>query len=197
MDTEDYGRVACNGMLVINGGEAAVFDTPTNDQISEELIKWVEEEQKAKITSVVINHAHVDCLGGLKAFHSRKIPSYSSKRTINKALKDKMETPLNGFDREQKLKVGKETVINLYAGGAHTAGNIVSYVKKDAVLFGGCMLKALNAKQGNIEDANLNEWSNTINRVKKEFKGLTQAIPGHGNVGGMELLDYTAALFFR
>ena len=197
LETEDYGTVACNGMIVINGNEAAVFDTPSNDEVSEELIKWIENEQKATIKGVVINHAHIDCLGGLKAFHDRSIPSYSSKKTINKALIDKVETPLNGFDKEQKIKVGKETIINLYPGEAHTAGNIVSYVKKDEVLFGGCMLKAMNAKQGNTADANLEEWSNTIKVVKKEFKALKIAIPGHGKVGGMELLDYTAALFFR
>lgn len=29
--TNDFGNVPCNGLVVRNGGEAIVFDTPTND----------------------------------------------------------------------------------------------------------------------------------------------------------------------
>ena len=34
--TNDFGNVPCNGLIVRNGKEAIVFDTPTNDKTSEE-----------------------------------------------------------------------------------------------------------------------------------------------------------------
>jgi len=38
LNTESFGKVACNGMVVINGQEALMFDTPSDDASSQELI---------------------------------------------------------------------------------------------------------------------------------------------------------------
>ncbi|MCU0451881.1 MAG: subclass B1 metallo-beta-lactamase, partial [Bernardetiaceae bacterium] len=40
--TDEFGNVPCNGLVVRNQGEAIVFDTPTTDQSAGELIKWIE-----------------------------------------------------------------------------------------------------------------------------------------------------------
>ncbi len=34
LDTDSYGKVACNGMVYINADEAIIFDTPTDDAAS-------------------------------------------------------------------------------------------------------------------------------------------------------------------
>ena len=39
--TNDFGNVPCNGLVVRNNNEAIVFDTPTHDNDAEELIKWI------------------------------------------------------------------------------------------------------------------------------------------------------------
>src|SRR5690606_14335750 len=46
LQTTDFGNVACNGMIVIDNGEALIFDTPANEKASVELINWVESELK-------------------------------------------------------------------------------------------------------------------------------------------------------
>ena len=38
LETEDFGKVPCNGMIVFDGKEAIIFDTPVDDSTSEELI---------------------------------------------------------------------------------------------------------------------------------------------------------------
>ena len=40
-ETESFGKVACNGMIVVDDDEAIVFDTPVNNEVSEELLKWL------------------------------------------------------------------------------------------------------------------------------------------------------------
>ncbi len=195
LNTEEYGLVACNGMLVINGGEAIVFDTPSYDSVATELIQWIESEKQAEVKGVVVNHHHIDCLGGLGVFHERGIPSYASNTTINLALKDGVETPKIGFSEVLRLKAGKIPIENRFFGEAHTKGNIASYVKKEDILFGGCMVKSLKAGRGNINDANLEEWSNTIDQIIEEYPKLTTVIPGHGPVGQKNLLEYTAGMF--
>ena len=195
LETATFGKVPCNGMLVADEGEALVFDTPVNNSDAEELLNWVESTLKSKVTGVVITHFHVDCLGGLEVFHDRNIASYASSKTINLATPENEIIPENGFEQILELKVGKKKVINEFLGEGHTVDNIVSYYPQDKILFGGCLIKSLGAGKGNLADANVDEWSNTVKKVKEKFGEAKLIIPGHGKHGGTELLDYTIEKF--
>jgi len=196
LETNDYGKVPCNGMVVIDNGEAIIFDTPTNDAVSKELIAWVEEKAKAIVKKVVITHFHVDCLGGLQAFHNRNIPSYANELTIQLARENEVETlPTNGFENLMELEVGGKKVMNEHLGEGHTRDNIICYFPTDKVMFGGCLIKSNGAGKGNLADANVEEWSNTVEKIKTKYKDAQIIIPGHGKTGGVGLLDYTIAKF--
>ncbi|MDZ7613830.1 MAG: MBL fold metallo-hydrolase [Flavobacteriaceae bacterium] len=66
LNTDDFGKVSCNGMLVINQNEGIIFDTPTDDKSSKELINFREAEKlKCKITALIPTHFHNDCVGGI------------------------------------------------------------------------------------------------------------------------------------
>lgn len=195
LQTDSFGLVACNGMLIIDKNEAAVFDTPTNDKVSIELINFIENTKKAKIVAVVINHFHDDCLGGIEAFHSKNIPSISSLKTIKLSQENRNKIPQEGFENERILKVGSKHIVNKFVGEAHTSDNIISYFKEEKILFGGCMVKEVNATKGYLGNANIETWPQTIKNIKKNFKKIDVVIPGHGQFGGTELLDYTIKLF--
>lgn len=195
LQTQSFGKVGCNGMIYITNNEALVFDTPTDDEVSNELILWITKEQNALVSGVVVNHFHEDCLGGLKAFHNKNIPSYATDKTIALATKDNVVIPTNGFETTLELQLGTHKVITQYFGEAHTVDNTVSYVKDEKVLFGGCMIKSLKAGKGNLADANVNEWANTVTKVKNTFPKIETVIPGHGKIGDTTLLDYTINMF--
>lgn len=72
LSTENFGKVACNGMVVIDNHEALIFDTPVNDKDSKELIDWVEKTLKCQVIGIVVTHFHNDCLGGLNEFTEEK-----------------------------------------------------------------------------------------------------------------------------
>ncbi|NNE78264.1 MAG: subclass B1 metallo-beta-lactamase, partial [Pricia sp.] len=124
LNTEDFGKVACNGLIYLNNGEAAVFDTPIDHAASEELIQWIEETKKHKITAVVINHFHEDCLGGLAPFHQLHISSYANEKTIELAKKEDKQIPMIGFEGRMDLKIGNQKISNQFLGEAHTRDNI-------------------------------------------------------------------------
>lgn len=195
LETDNYGKVACNGLIYMNEEQAVVFDSPVDDTTSEELIRWINNTKKHKIMAVVINHFHDDCLGGLAPFHRRNIPSYANEKTIVLAKKEGNQVPKVGFDSKQELTVGNRKISNKYIGEAHTKDNIVSYIPSEKLLFGGCMVKSLDATKGYLGDANESEWSMTIEKIKQTYPDTKIVIPGHGDFGGTELLDYTAKLF--
>lgn len=195
LNTKQWSRVACNGMIYIDNGEAMVFDTPTDSVATKELLGWL--STKASIKGIVVNHFHEDCLGGLSSFHKANIPSYSSNRTIQLATKAKVTVPQIGFDTLITLKVGMHEVLNRYFGAGHTQDNIVSYAPNEKAMFGGCLIKSLNASKGYLGDADTLAWSNTVRKVKQAFPEAQYVVPGHGNFGNTALLDYTIKLFLQ
>lgn len=195
LQTNDFGDVPCNGMIYITDNKALVFDAPTADNVSKELIDWITINKKSAVSGVVVNHFHDDCLGGLKGFHDENIISYASNLTIELAKKDGLTIPQNGFDKRLDLILGSYKVSTQFLGEGHTKDNTVTYLENEHVLFGGCMVKSLKASKGYLGDANIAEWSNTVARVKTMFPKVEKVIPGHGKVGNIELLDYTIQLF--
>jgi metallo-beta-lactamase class B len=134
-------------------------------------------------------------VAGLAAFHQQGIPSYAHTATIALARSTNKTVPQNGFDQEREFKVGRKEVVTAYLGAGHTKDNVVGYFPGDQVLFGGCLIKELGAGKGNLEDANTAAWPSTVAEVKKAYPKAKIIIPGHGQPGGPNLLDYTIKLF--
>ena len=195
LQTETYGRVACNGLIVVNGGEALLLDTPVDDTASLELLGLLQEVMHVKVKGVVATHFHVDCLGGLGVFHAAGIPSWANTMTLALAKEQGSVVPLHGFDRDLPLQVAGVDVTCLYPGEGHTRDNVVCYIPADGVLFGGCLVKAMGSGKGNLEDANTEAWTATVQHVRDAFPGAEIVVPGHGKPGGMELLVYTMEKF--
>lgn len=195
LQTNDFGNVPCNGLVVRNNNEVVVFDTPTTDKSAEELINWIKETLHCKINAVVPTHFHDDCLGGLKAFHENDIPSYAYFKTVELATANNLVVPENSFRDSLVLKVGNESSSAVFFGEGHTKDNVVGYFPSDDVLFGGCLIKEIDASKGFLGDATIAAWSNTVERIKKQYPNLKIVVPGHGQHGDKKLLDYTIKLF--
>lgn len=195
LGTRDFGVVPSNGLIVRNNNEAIIFDTPTDDKSSEELIQWITVTLHLRINAVIPTHYHLDCLGGLKAFHEKGISSYAYYKTIELAKENNLVVPENSFRDSLVLKVGNEKAIAKFFGEGHTKDNIVGFFPVENVMFGGCLIKEMNAGKGNLEDANLNAWPITVEKIKSQYPRVKVVVPGHGKPGNDKLLDYTIELF--
>lgn len=197
LNTESFGKVACNGMLVVNGKETVIFDAPTNDTGSAELINYLVKTKNYKIVAVIPTHFHEDCVGGLEEFAENNIPCYASGKTIEllKAKSRQFSKPILGFDNNFELKVGNKKITVRYFGEGHTRDNVVGYFAADKAVFGGCLIKELDAGKGYLGDANIAAWSETVTKVKQAYPDAKIVIPGHGEPGGTALFDYTIKLF--
>ena len=195
LSTQDFGKVDCNGLLYVVNGEALVIDTPHSEELSQVLIERVQSQLKAKIVGVVVGHTHSDSMGGLAAFQKLGIPSYSSAVAQRLASEQKLPVPAAGYESALELRVGGKTVRCQYFGPGHTRDNAVTYLVEEKTLFGDCLLKADGATKGYLGDAVVEEWSSTVGKVKAAFPEVEMVVPGHGKVGGPELLDYSIELF--
>lgn len=197
MQTNDFGKVDCNGMIAVNGNEAVVFDSPVNDESAEELIIFLTKQRSYRIKAVIPTHFHEDCVGGLEAFNKHHIPAYASNATLL-LLKNKerqFSVPIQGFTDSLSFSIGNKKVYAKYFGEGHTKDNIIGWFPYDNAVFGGCLVKETGAGKGYLGDANTAAWPQTIGRLKKAYPQARIVIPGHGKSGGIELLDYTMQLF--
>jgi len=195
LQTETFGKVPCNGMIVTDNHEAIILDTPANVESTKELIRFISNGLNAKINSVVATHFHEDCVAGLNEFRKLNIPSYANQATIELLKNEPEKLPQTGFKDELILEAGNKKVFLEYFGEGHTKDNIIAYFPDENVMFGGCLIKEVGAGKGNLEDANEQEWPETVSRIKQKYPDVKIVIPGHGERGGKELLDYTIRLF--
>lgn len=197
LNTNSFGRVDCNGMIVVNEKEAIIFDTPSDEGSSEELINYVTKQLQCNIKAVVPTHFHEDCVGGLEKFNAYNIPAYASNKTIAQLenRNRKFSKPIKGFDDSLTLSVGDKPVYAQYFGAGHTQDNIIGYFPKDNALFGGCLIKAVGATKGYLEDADVSAWPATVRQLEQKYPQTKIVIPGHGKWGGTNLLHYTIKLF--
>ena len=195
LETQSFGKVDCNGMIFFDKNEAVIFDTPSTTAASVELITWVEKNLKCKVKAIIPTHFHADCLGGLEEFHKRGIPSYANNLTIKMAELNHYTIAQNGFDGLLELPMGDKKVLAQYFGEGHTKDNVIGYFPDEKIIFGGCLIKEIGAGKGNLEDANVKDWASTVAKLKAQYPHTKVIVPGHGKVGGTELLDYTIKMF--
>ncbi|MCK9280800.1 MAG: subclass B1 metallo-beta-lactamase [Melioribacteraceae bacterium] len=184
-----------NGLIYINNGQAIIVSTPDSDIETQNLIDWVRNERHSKIVGYIIDRWHPDAMGGLDIVQKNDIKTYSYELTRQIAREKGLPIPEIGFNSQKVINVGDKKVICNFLGEAHTTDGIVVWIPSEEVLFGGNEIREHNGWVGNISDANLDKWSETAKRIKKEYGAAKIVIPGHGNYGGPELIDYTINLY--
>jgi metallo-beta-lactamase class B len=172
-----------------------MIDLPWTDAQAEVLFNWVAREEKAAIQKVVPTHFHIDCAGGLAEAHRRGAESFALEKTVELLKKDNKPVPKNWFTERMSLGCGDMRVELAFLGGGHTIDNIVAWIPAKKILFAGCLVKSLNAKNiGNIEDADFISYPETLKKVRERYSEAKIVVPGHGQPGGLDLIDHTINL---
>ncbi|MFY8350688.1 subclass B1 metallo-beta-lactamase [Pseudoalteromonas sp. SSM20] len=188
-----WGMVGASGLVVVDGKDAFFIDTPWSNSDTEKLVDWT-QEQGFTLKAAVVTHFHQDASGGLDALNKRNIPTYAYKKT-NQLLEKHKGLSATHIIEENKFSLLKDKIEVFYPGGGHTADNVVVWLEKPQMLFGGCFVKGLNSKNlGNLEDAVVSKWPTSIENTLKQFPNIKLVVPGHGKAGNKELLTHTLHL---
>ncbi len=196
-EMKGFGRVASNGLVYTDGGQAFLFDTPVNDTLTKDLLEWIKDSLHAEVIGFVPNHWHEDCMGGLAYLQQKGIPSWANHRTVEIAREKGLPIPDRAFDDSLTLWLNEQPIICYFPGPAHSMDNIVVWLPNEKILFAGCLCKEMaSAGLGNTADRSLPEWAATIEKVQTTFPNALIVVPGHGKPGGPELLQHTKDLIF-
>ncbi len=194
-DIEEYENVPANGIIIIDSNEAIMIDLPWTDEQTGVLFDWVTEKQNAAIRKVVPTHWHIDSAGGLAEAHRRKAESFSFIKTVELLKANNKPAPINWFTDRLSLCCGKIRVELAYFGPGHTIDNFIAWIPTRKILFGGDLFRTSNARNlGNVTEADVRSWPETLKKVKQAYPKAEVLIPCHGPFGGMELIDHTIEL---
>nr|AIA12314.1 SPM_beta_lactamase [uncultured bacterium] len=193
---------------------SSFIDTPKTAK----LIAWINQTLKPKEIRAINTHFHFDGTGGNEAYHQEGVQTWSTQQTLSlyKARADSMRSSLadslNDKQHGKDLRATNNTLadhifnaadglewdfqgeklIVYYPGPAHSPDNLVVYLPSKRILFGGCMVRALDYDLGNTADADLKNYYKSALSLKRFPAEIV--IPGHGQKGGMDLIDHTITL---
>ena len=192
---EAGGRTGANGLVVVSGREAVLINLPWTDEQTAALFDWIEGKLSATVKAVVPTHFHQDCMGGLAEAQRRGAVSYGLDKTIALAQRDHLPVPQSPFGFRTAIRYGTSIVLVTYHGSGHTTDNVVAWLPKQRILFGGCLVKSQDATSlGNTSDGDLRAFPVTLRSVKAAYPNAEIVVPGHGDWGGPGLIDHTLKL---
>ena len=183
------------------------------------MVRWIQERLAPKRIIAINTHFHADGTGGNEAYSAAGVEIWASEMTRDLHMKtaDRMRTQVAEMFKDAGLRdrilrrkdvpapnifkaaegfrrtFGDEEMIVHYPGPAHSADNMVVVLPKRGVMFGGCMVRTGGSTAlGNLGSANVGEWEKSASSLR-QFEPRV-VIPGHGKIGGRELIEETITL---
>ena len=188
-----FGLVGASGLVVIEGNNAHLIDTPWTKEGTKSLLVWI-ESKGLTVKSGIATHFHQDAAGGISFLNDLSINTYATTLT-NKFLKAKELDQTSNEIQTDNFVLADGLIEMYYPGPGHTQDNIVIWLPKEKLLFGGCLVKNLKTKGlGYTGDASIEDWPLSIQKLINKYPTVQVVVPGHGKVGGISLLEHTKKL---
>lgn len=184
-----------NSMYVVTNQGAILLDTPWDTTQFQPLLDSIEKRHGQKVVLCIATHFHEDRTAGLNFFRQKGISTYSSRKTGELCRKRNMNQSEFFFEDDTVFSVGGYVIETYFPGEGHSPDNIVIWLTREKVLYGGCLVKSTeNQSMGNIADANLASWPQTIRNLIKKYKRPSHVIPGHFGWTSNQGLQHTLML---
>lgn len=194
---EDGTVFPMNGLIVRDGDGLILVDSAWGEEATAALMAAIEAQIGLPVRRGLVTHFHHDRLSGVDVLESRGVTMYGTPRTRQLAAAEGNAVPatrLGGLgDVNSAVSFGPVEVF--YPGAGHSPDNLVVYLPEAGILFGGCAIHEQSRETaGNVEDADLPAWPESVLRVQARYPQAEIVVPGHGAPGGPDLLDHTVAI---
>ncbi|RKH63324.1 COR family subclass B1 metallo-beta-lactamase [Corallococcus llansteffanensis] len=191
---KEWGQWAgtpANGLIVEDGDASILVDTGWNPRQAEALLTWARDTLHHPVRAAVVTHFHEDRTGGIPALDAQGIPVHALEDTARRAAAQGKPVPGQRLSDAQDF--GPLSVF--FPGAGHAPDNLIVFHPASGVLYGGCFVKDAAAKDlGNLGDADVTAWPSSLQRARQHYPDARVIVPGHGLLGGPELLGHTEAL---
>lgn len=186
--------IPSNGLAVLDGDEIILVDGAWGEMATLSLIAQVEDELDAPVKKMIVTHHHADRTAGVDAAELKGVEIFTHPDTPGLAFRAGFPVPNTTVaelkEAGSRIRVGAIEVA--YPGPGHAQDNLVAYVPDANVLYGGCAIRGADSDNaGNISDADLERWQQSVAWMKAAYPDTALVVPGHGKGGDLSLLDQT------
>jgi len=174
----------------LDDGTLLVASSPYTNEAAARLVVWLTARFGPRRLVVVDTHSHDDASGGNAGFHAAGAEIWGADLTRDR-LRAALADPTTGrvddaglpdhvfpLAEGATLRFGADEVQIRFPGHAHAPDNVVVYLPRRRVLFGGCAVIARDVV-GNTADADLARWPEALRRLQELPADVI--IPGHGD----------------
>lgn len=204
---ENQGFMSNAGFVVTREG-VVVFDALGTPALARRLIGEIRKVTKQPIRRVIVSHYHADHYYGLQAFKDAGAEIWAHARgqavMSSEAAQDRLKQRLDllapwvdaGFRivpadlwlaGDTDFRLGGLTFAVRHVGPAHSAEDVVLYVREDGVLFAGDMV--FRGRVPFVGDADSKRWLAALDTLRALAPRVM--VPGHGSVSKEPLKDIT------
>lgn len=195
LDTNEWGKVPCNGLVVAGDGQALIADTPPDSLTTVELMEFITNQLGARPHYFVPNHFHDDCVGGMRALQAAGVITMARLRTQELLREAEHPEAAITVGADTTLWVGDKRVVWRYSGAGHTEDNTWIHLPDHEVAFLGCLSKSATSQSlGYLGDAVPEAWYTTMDSVLVHLNNYTLVVPGHGRPSGWHAIWNTQRL---
>jgi metallo-beta-lactamase class B len=184
-----------NSMYVVTEGGIIMIDTPWDSTQMGPLLDSMQARHNKKVIMCIVTHYHDDRTAGLGYLKSKGIITWSGRKTWQYAKDRGQILADRTFSSDTVFEFPGLSFETFYPGEGHTRDNIIIYFPIQKVLYGGCLVKSIQAQSlGNVADASLPMWPLSIKNVMVKYPKALFVIPGHQAWSDKAALKHTIKL---
>lgn len=188
-------RYPANALYLVTDKGVVLFDTPWNEEYYQPLLDSIWARHHQKVIMCISTHFHDDRTGGLKYYASKGIKTYTTRKTDSLCIINHNNRARFLIPEDTTFHVGGYTFQTYYPGPGHTEDNIVIWLPKQKILYGGCLIKSVqDTNLGNLGDANVKEWGRSLRKLQQKFPNPTFVIVGHNDWSNKNSIQHTIDL---
>jgi metallo-beta-lactamase class B len=152
-------KQSANGMYLVTDSGVVLFDSPWDTSPFLPLLDSIKARHNKKVVINIATHSHEDRTSGIDFYRQNGIKTFTTKLTDE--ISKENERPRAEFlmKKDTVFTVGQYKFQTYYGGEGHTKDNIVIWFNNEKILYGGCLVKSMDAKDLEyVGEANIKEW---------------------------------------
>lgn len=185
-------QVPANGMYLVTNNGVVMFDTPWDTTQFQPLLDSIKLKHNKSVILCIATHWHSDRTEGLEYYRQQGIKTYTTALTDELSKKNNKKRAEFLMAKDTVFNVGEYSFETYYPGQGHTIDNIVIWFKKEKILYGGCLIKGVDAEDlGYLGDANKTEYASTLKNVQKKCRKPKFIIISHSDWNNINSLKHS------
>ena len=188
-------KVPANGLYLVTRDGIALFDTPWDTTQFQPLLDSLRAKHGLPVKFCIATHWHNDKTAGLEYYSSKGITTLSTDRTDQLSRQHHEKRAANRMPTDTSISFGGYIFRVFFPGEGHTADNLVAWFPKEKILYGGCLIKGIDAENlGFLGDANKAAYAATLKTVQQQCANPRYIITTHSEGYSNKALQHSIKL---